>query len=106
MLETILPTKLHIPRRQPGALLRPRLLLTDEQLRAATLVLVSAPAGYGKTTLVTSWIRQPRPDDGLRFCRLALDEDDNDPYQFFLYPTCWPPKGPRPLCPQSAPSPP
>ncbi|MEM8857524.1 MAG: LuxR C-terminal-related transcriptional regulator [Chloroflexota bacterium] len=48
------------------------------------MVLVSAPAGYGKTTLTTAWLDQLK-QDGASICWVALDEDDSDPQQFFRY---------------------
>ena len=47
------------------------------------MILLSAPAGYGKTTLVTEWIDQHRQDTAV--CWLSLDEDDSDPQRFFSY---------------------
>jgi LuxR family maltose regulon positive regulatory protein len=47
------------------------------------LILVSAPAGYGKTTLITEWIDQSCAD--VAVCWLSLDEDDSDLQQFFNY---------------------
>jgi len=61
---------------------RPRLLARLKTNPHTKLVLVSAPAGYGKTTLVTTWLRQ---QEGLKICWLSLDEDDSDPQQFFRY---------------------
>jgi len=58
-------------------------LLTRLALNPETkLVLISAPAGYGKTTLIATWLRQL---DGVLSCWLSLDEDDSDPQQFFRY---------------------
>ncbi|MBP6470706.1 MAG: tetratricopeptide repeat protein [Chloroflexi bacterium] len=47
------------------------------------MVLFSAPAGYGKTTLVTEWINQIQVETAV--CWLSLDEDDSDLKQFFNY---------------------
>ena len=47
------------------------------------LVVISAPAGYGKTSLVSDWIQQVSPD--FRFGWLSLDAGDNDPHQFMEY---------------------
>jgi len=44
-------------------------------------VLVSAPAGYGKTTLVSQWLHSHEKD----FCWLSLDESDNEPFRFWQY---------------------
>jgi len=51
------------------------------------LTLVSAPAGYGKTTLLTEWIHQGRTDatPALPVAWLSLDEADNDPTRFLSY---------------------
>ncbi|MDJ0756385.1 MAG: hypothetical protein QNJ45_22830, partial [Ardenticatenaceae bacterium] len=62
---------------------RPHLLDQLQDGRDGRLTLVAAPAGFGKTTLITSWINSV--GDSRRFCWLALDEDDNDLQQFFRY---------------------
>ena len=82
----LLATKLHIPNWNESNLLRPRLL---EQLSAGLqenrkLTLISAPAGYGKTTLVSEWI-QSLNDTKRMIAWLSLDEEDNDPARFFSY---------------------
>ncbi len=61
----ILQTKLHIPPIRPELVSRPRLI---ERLKAGLnrkLTLISAPAGFGKTTLVSEWIAGSRPACGL-----------------------------------------
>jgi LuxR family maltose regulon positive regulatory protein len=61
--------------------LRQRLI---DQLNAGVrgkLTLVSAPAGYGKTTLLANWLAQTN----IPSAWLSLDEDDNDPHRFFQY---------------------
>ncbi len=45
------------------------------------LILVSAPAGYGKTTLLSSWLRETR----ISSAWLSLDKSDNDPVHFLQY---------------------
>ncbi len=65
-------TKFFLPRARDGAVARPRL---DEQLgRGSRLTLVSAPAGFGKTTLVGTWVSTfggvYRSTRGLAFPRL------------------------------------
>ena len=73
----MLGTKLHVPAARPKLVERPR--LTD---RMATepprLVLLSAPAGFGKTTLLTQWLRMSSGMDH-RVAWVSLDEGDNDP---------------------------
>lgn len=49
------------------------------------LTLVSAPAGFGKATLIVQWGRQLAEKDQWRIVRLSLDENDNDLGRFFSY---------------------
>lgn len=77
----LLPTKLHIPPARPNTVARPRL---TERLNAGMhrkLSVVSASAGYGKTTLISEWARRC----GRPIAWLSLDEGDNDPARFFAY---------------------
>lgn len=77
----ILATKLYIPAPRTGSVLRPRLM---ERLKAdphSRLTLISAPAGFGKTTLITEWITH----DDRPVAWLSLDEGDNDPARFLAY---------------------
>lgn len=81
MATLILATKLFAPPLRPGLILRQRLV---EQLNISSqrkLTLVSAPAGYGKTTLVSSWLHETN----IPSAWLSLDEGDNDPIRFFQY---------------------
>ena len=87
MASPMLTTKLYIPRGRPGALYRPRLMqLLDEGL-FARLTLVSAPAGFGKTTLLAQWLHRtaeggaPRP----LVAWVSLDVRDSDPVTFWSY---------------------
>lgn len=79
----ILATKLYLPPHHPNAVVRSRLLdrLDAGCARGCRLTLVSAPAGYGKTTLVSDWLR--RTEQGIVW--LSLDEQDNDPTRFFAH---------------------
>ena len=70
-------TKFHAPYLGADILLRPNLIHQLQQAIAThRLTLISAPAGSGKTTLVTSW--QNQPDESPRVAWLRLDEEDND----------------------------
>ncbi len=82
MFAAILQTKLYLPPPRPNGVERPRLLDRLAVTPQTKLILVSAPAGYGKTTLVANWLRQL---DGVQGCWLSLDEDDSDPQHFFRY---------------------
>ena len=79
--DLLLATKLVVPPSRPGRVARPRLL---RRLRAATgqeLVLVCAPAGFGKSTLLADWVG----DDGRIAAWLSLDQADNDPVRFWRH---------------------
>ncbi len=77
----ILATKLNIPRLRPNVVLRPRLIERLNEGLHRKLTLISAPAGFGKTTLVSEWLAGgPRP-----IAWLSLDEGENDPARFLTY---------------------
>src|SRR6184192_3518017 len=80
----ILATKLYLPRLRPHVVIRPRLLERLNEGLHRKLTLIAAPAGFGKTTLVSEWvegIERPRA----RTAWLSLDEGDNDPARFLTY---------------------
>ena len=83
----ILATKLYIPPPRQKVVLRPHLLdRLNEGLRqnpgsGRKLTLISAPAGFGKTTLVSEWVAGFER----RAAWLSLDEGDNDPTRFLAY---------------------
>jgi len=81
MSTPLLQTKLYIPPPRPELIPRPRLIeqLTEGLHRKFTLI--SAPAGFGKTTLVSDWIHQSKAPAAW----LSLDEYDNDPVRFITY---------------------
>ena len=56
----LLETKLYVPRARPGLVARPRLSERLDRGAASTLTLVSAPAGFGKTTLLAEWLARDR----------------------------------------------
>ncbi len=78
---SILSTKLFIPIPRQDLIPRPRLF---EKLNGGLdrkLTLISAPAGFGKSTLISDWIHQSKED----VVWLSLDENDNDQARFFTY---------------------
>jgi LuxR family maltose regulon positive regulatory protein len=80
----LLETKLHVPRRRRGMVGRPRLAEQLNRSAHAALTLVSAPAGFGKTTVLSEWLADA-PADAPRAAWLSLDERDNDPTLFWTY---------------------
>lgn len=97
---SLLLTKLHIPPTSTRLVARPRLLARLAEGLACPLTLISAPAGFGKTTLLSEWLdslnSEQRTVDSsrptfhyplstLRVAWLSLDEDDNDPLRFLTY---------------------
>lgn len=107
MPTAILATKLYIPPLRPDHILRTRLHQRLSDGLHHKLTLISAPAGFGKTTLVSSWVENLQDDtqgdkgDNLlneeqatldpnattspQVAWLSLDAGDNDPYRFFAY---------------------
>ncbi len=81
MSTPILATKLYIPPPRPNMVLRPRLSERLNKGLQRQLTLISAPAGFGKTTLVSEWVATcERP-----VAWLSLDEGENDPARFLAY---------------------
>jgi LuxR family maltose regulon positive regulatory protein len=83
MESSLLRTKLQLPQPRQGAVVRSR--LTDLLTKGAgsKLTLVSAPPGFGKSTLVGAWAAARHADLALGW--LSLDSDDNDPTTFWSY---------------------
>ena len=80
----LLQTKLAIPPARADRVPRPRLIQRLSASLERPLTLICAPAGFGKTTLITDWHEQPdRPD--LPLAWLSLDADDDDPARFLTY---------------------
>src|SRR5690349_4234950 len=80
----ILATKLYVPPPRSRAVLRPCLIerLNEGLSSGCRLTLISASAGFGKTTLVSEWVHQR--EEG-KVAWLSLDEGDNDPTRFLTY---------------------
>jgi LuxR family maltose regulon positive regulatory protein len=82
--DQLLTTKFFVPASSHALISRPRLFaLLDEGL-SRPLILVCAPAGFGKSTLVAAWV-QSKPAEYPQVAWVSLDEGDNDPVQFWSY---------------------
>ena len=83
MSTPILATKLYIPTTRAKVVIRSRLVeqLNDGLSSGRKLTIISAPAGFGKTTLVSEWV----VNCGRPTAWVSLDEGDNDPARFLTY---------------------
>jgi len=81
MLRTLVQTKLYIPPLRPNLVPRPHLFDKLNAGLSGKLTLVSAPAGFGKSTLLSHWISQSE----INFCWVTLEENDNDIIRFLAY---------------------
>ncbi|PYI56900.1 LuxR C-terminal-related transcriptional regulator [Paenibacillus flagellatus] len=77
----LLPTKLHVPENPPVLVTRGRLYGRLSEALRCRLTTVVAPAGYGKSTLVGSWLRSAQA----RFGWVSLDKGENDRLRFWTY---------------------
>ena len=84
MAGPLLETKLHVPRWRRNLVARPRLSERLSRGAESALTLVSAPAGFGKTTLLAEWLAVPAAG-GRSVAWLSLDQRDNDPALFWAY---------------------
>jgi LuxR family transcriptional regulator, maltose regulon positive regulatory protein len=84
VLDPLVSTKLGVPKARTNLVARPHLIEKLDQEPENRLTLVSAPAGFGKTTLLVEWL-EDRPGDGVSVAWLSLDEGDNDPARFLSY---------------------
>lgn len=97
MTTLLLSTKLYVPPVRPELVSRPRLTERVNEGATRKLTLISAPAGFGKTTLLSEWaadLRLPIADFRLgtdsdsienRVAWVSLDKDDSDPARFWAY---------------------
>ena len=81
MASPLLLTKFYIPPVRPSLVQRDRLLERLNRGMEGKLILISAPAGSGKTTILSEWLRQTKFSSSW----LSLDEGDNDPIRFWTY---------------------
>jgi len=77
----LLKTKLFVVRPHGRLVARAHLASTMEEIRRRKLTLISAPAGFGKTTLIGTWIERT----AIPAAWISLDQTDNDPERFFAY---------------------
>lgn len=99
MTDVLLATKFHIPPSRPILVGRPRLVEQLDEGLTAPLTLVSAPPGFGKTTIVSEWVRRRAESGGsrsgdkapstgppsIRVAWLSLAEEDDDVVRFLTY---------------------
>ena len=83
MVASVLATKLYIPSRHRHVVVRTRLIerISRDLAQGSKLTLISAPAGFGKTTLAAEWVA----GCGRQVAWLSLDEGDSDPIRFLTY---------------------
>lgn len=82
MAGPLIATKLHVPKPRQRVVERPRLRALLDHGANARLTLLSAPAGFGKTTLLAQWLSEPSPDRPA-IAWLSLDGSDDDPALFW-----------------------
>lgn len=81
---SLIKTKLNIPTVSSKLIKRPNLFKKLDEYLKYKLILINAPAGYGKTALITSWLYQKKMEKVI-ISWLSLDEEDNDPEVFWSY---------------------
>src|SRR5437588_1577048 len=84
MASRLLGTKLYIPSRRRSVVACARLIERLNRGAESKLTLISAPAGFGKTTLLAEWLAAA-PADGRPVAWLSLDPSDNHPATFWTY---------------------
>jgi LuxR family transcriptional regulator, maltose regulon positive regulatory protein len=84
MARPMIATKLYVPKLRRGLVARPRLLERLRRGEESRLTLVSAPAGFGKTTLLAEWLGET-PSEYRSVAWLSLDPSDSEPSSFWTY---------------------
>ncbi len=84
MASQLLDTKLYAPRPRPGVVPRPRLTALLDRGAGSRLTVISAPPGFGKSTLLAEWLSTP-PAEGRVTGWVSLDPGDNDAVTFWTY---------------------
>src|SRR5918994_5062300 len=82
--DPLVSTRLRPPEARTNLVARPRLTAMLQREAGRKLTLVSAPAGFGKTTLLVEWLRSRAPGAG-SVAWLSLEEGDNDPARLLSY---------------------
>ena len=82
--DSLLFTKLRPSQARPNLVARPRLTARLEREAGRKLTLISAPAGFGKTTLLVEWLKE-REDGDRSVAWVSLDEGDSGPVRFLSY---------------------
>ncbi len=82
--DQLLTTKFFVPAPSHALISRARLFALLNEGLSRPLTLVSAPAGFGKSTLVAAWV-QSKPVESPQVAWVSLDEGDNDPVRFWSY---------------------
>src|SRR5579884_1490447 len=82
--DQLLTTKFFVPTPSHTLVTRARLFARLDEGLSRPLILVSAPAGFGKSTLIAAWVRS-KPAQHPPLSWVSLDEGDNDPVQFWSY---------------------
>ena len=80
----LLTTKISVPPARLNVVTRSRLIQWMNTALRGTLTLIVAPAGWGKTTLLSAWHADASPD-AWPLAWVSLDEGDNDPIRFWTY---------------------
>lgn len=83
-MATLVPTKFYLPQTPSGFVARPQLFKRLDEVLNHRLALVSAPAGAGKTTIISAWVQSINIKE-VTFGWLSLDESDNDLRGFLEY---------------------
>jgi LuxR family maltose regulon positive regulatory protein len=81
MVQHLLATKLLMPTQRAALVSRQNLLEILDKSLVCKVTIITAPAGFGKTTLIGDWINQRN----IQAAWLSMDENDNDPNRFLSY---------------------
>jgi len=84
MARPVIATKLYVPKVRPGLVTRPRLREALRRGAESRLTLLSAPAGFGKTTLLAEWLAEAAEEDH-SVAWLSLGAEDCEPASFWTY---------------------